>query len=240
LIKKFKKKEITLGLVAARKNSTEIKNKNLLKINGTEITKRAVLLALFNKNINSTILSSDSEKILSLIKKKNKKLLKLKRSSHLAKNTTPMLPVIKNAINFFEKKNINTKVSEVVLFDPTSPLRNNNDINKALKYFKKKKPDLLVSIHKAQHNPYFSMLEKRGNFYSLSKDLNKNPGSRQSVKSVFEINTIVWIYSREAIFKEKKRIPKKTLIFETPYERSIDIDNYNDIIKINNYLKNRR
>ena len=84
------------------------------------------------------------------------------------------------------------------------------------------------------------MLEKRGSFYSLSKDLNKNPGSRQSVKSVFEIYTIVWIYSREAIFKEKKRIPKKTLIFETPYERSIDIDNYNDIIKINNYLKNRR
>ncbi len=240
MIKNNKKKEITLGLIAARKNSTEVRNKNLLKIDGIEITKRAVFLALLNKNINNIVFSSDSKKILSLIKKKNKKLLKLKRSFHLAKNTTPMLPVIKNAINFFEKNNKNNKVSEVVLFDPTSPLRTNADINKALKYFKKKKPDLLLSVHKAQHNPYFSMVEKRGNFYSLSKNLNKNPGSRQSVKSVFEINTIVWIYSRNAIFQEKKRIPKKTLIFETPYERSIDIDNYNDIIKINNYLKNKK
>ena len=108
------------------------------------------------------ILSSDSKKILSLFKTKQKKLIKLSRKPHLAKNNTPMLPVIKDAINYYEKYNNHNKVSKVVLFDPTSPLRINSDINKALAYFEKK-PDLLVSIHKAQHNPYFSMLEKKEN-----------------------------------------------------------------------------
>ena len=34
-----------------------------------------------------------------------------------------------------------------------------------------------------------------------------------------------------------RRIPKKTLIFKTPINRSIDIDTKNDINKINFYLK---
>ena len=59
--------------------------------------------------------------------------------------------------------------------------------------------------------------------------------SRQEVPEVYEINTIVWIYSRNAILKIKKRIPKKTIIFQTPLERSIDIDNENDIKLINYY-----
>ena len=232
------KKKITLGLIAARKNSTEVKNKNLVKINGTEIAKSAVLLALYNKNIKYVVFSSDSRKILSLINNKSKKLFKLKKKLKLAKKDTPMLPVIKDAVNSFEKNNGNYIVSEVVIFDPTSPLRKNKDINEAFKLFKRKKPDLLVSANHSSHNPYFSMLEKKGNYYQLSKNPHKNPGSRQKANIVYEINTIVWIYSRKAIFKLKKRIPKNTLIFKTPRERSIDIDNYEDIIKIKNYLKN--
>ena len=234
------KKKITLGLVAARKNSTEVRNKNLIRIKGIEITKKATLLAISNNMINSVVLSSDSDKILSLISNKNKKLLKLKRSRKLATKNSPMLPVIRDAINFYEKKFNNKIVSEVVLFDPTSPLRINSDILKAIRIFKLKKPDLLISVHKAKHNPYFSMLEKKSKYYELCKNSKKNPGSRQEVKKVYEINTIVWIYSRNAILKEKKRIPKKTLIIETETERSLDIDTYDDVIKIKNYLKNNK
>ena len=80
------------------------------------------------------------------------------------------------------------------------------------------------------------MLEKNNSYYELCKGKNLNAGSRQDVQKVFEINTIVWIYSRNAILKEKKRIPRRTIIFKTPYNRSIDIDTNDDITKINYYL----
>ena len=230
-----KDKLITLGLIAARKGSVGVKNKNLIKIQNKEITKIAVNLAINCSGIDNVILSTDSKKILYLIKD-NKKLLKLKRNKDLAKNKTPMLPVIKNAVNYFEKIK-NKKISELVIFDPTSPLRTMHDIKTALKIFNKKKPDLLLSAHESEHNPYFSMLEKKGKYFKLPKNPNHNPGSRQQVPEVYEINTIVWIYSRKAIFSEKRRIPKKTLIFKTPINRSIDIDTRNDINKINFYLK---
>ncbi len=228
-------KKTTLGLIAARKNSVGVKNKNLIKIKDQEITKTAIKLALNCSFIDHVILSTDSIKILDLIKQ-NKKLIKLKREKNLAKNNTPMLPVIKNAITYFEKVK-NLQVSRLVIFDPTSPLRKMTDIKKAIKIFDKKKPDLLLSVHECEHNPYFSMLEKKGKYYKLSKNSNRNPGSRQQVPKVYEINTIVWIYSRRAIFSENRRIPKKTLIFKTPINRSIDIDTKNDINKIKFYLK---
>ncbi len=234
----MEKKEINLALVAARKNSKGVKNKSFLKINNKSILKLAVDKALKSKKIFKVILSSDGQKILDLVPK-NKNLIKLKRKKKLSNDKTPMLPVMKDAISNFEKKsNLNFLVKSLIIVDPTSPLRTSNDINKAISLFERKKPDLLVSVHKAQHNPYFSIIEKKGKFYNLSKSSKSNPGSRQEVKEVFEINTIVWIYSRKAIFKIKKRIPKKTIIFITPIERSIDIDNYNDIKLINYYLQN--
>ena len=230
-----KNKLVTLGLIAAREGSVGVKNKNLIKIENREITKIAVNLAINCSDIDNVILSTDSKKILNLIKE-NKKLLKLKRNKNLAKSNTPMLPVIKNAVTYFEK-NKNKKISKLVIFDPTSPLRTMCDIEMALKDFNKKKPDLLLSVHESEHNPYFSMLEKKGKYFKLSKNPNHNPGSRQQVPEVYEVNTIVWIYSRKAIFSEKRRIPKKTLVFKTPINRSIDIDTKNDINKINFYLK---
>ena len=131
-------------------------------------------------------------------------------------------------------------ISNLVIFDPTSPLRSEEDIKNAIKIFEKKKPDLLLSAHEAQHNPYFSMVEKKEKYFQLCKNPEKNPGTRQQVPRVYEINTIVWIYSRKAIFSGNKRIPKRTLIFKTPINRSIDIDTKDDINRIYFYLYKKK
>ena len=75
----YNDKKVTLGLIAARKGSAGIKNKNLIKFKKKEINKIAVSLAINCKLIDKVILSSDSNKILNLAKK-NKKLIKLKRN----------------------------------------------------------------------------------------------------------------------------------------------------------------
>ena len=140
----MKNKEITLGLIAARKGSVSVKKKNLLKIKNQEITKIALKLAIKCPIIDSVILSTDSNKILNLIKK-NKKLIKLKRNKSLAKNNTPMLPVMKNAITFFEKIK-KKKISKLVIFDPTSPLRSMEDIQNAIKNFNPISNDIIAII----------------------------------------------------------------------------------------------
>lgn len=222
-----------IALVAARLGSKGIKHKNFIKIKNRNIVKAACDIAIQINEIQSVIISSDSRSILDLAPV-NKKIFKIKRPKNLAKDKTPMLPVLKNAILNYEKLK-NNHVDAVIIFDPTAPLRLKEDVIKGINLFKIKKPDLLVSVHECQHNPYFSMLEKKKFFYKLSKE-KKNIGSRQEAPTVFEINTLVWIYSRKAILVEKKRIPKKTIVLKTPYDRSIDIDTNEDVRKINYYL----
>ena len=224
-----------IGIIAARYGSKGIKNKNFLSINKKNIVKKAYEIALKIKEVKRIVITSDSKKILNLIPN-DKKNFKIKRSKKLALDNSPMLPVLRDAILQYEKK-YNTNIDAIVIFDPTAPLRIKRDITSAIQIFNKDKVDLVVSVHPCQHNPYFSMLEKNGKYFKLSKYKSKNPGSRQEVPIVYEINTLVWVYSRHAIINEKKRIPKKTVIFETPYGRSVDIDTEDDIEKINFYLK---
>ena len=237
---KLKKKIITLALVAARAGSKGFKNKNLIKLNNNSIVKLAVNIGLDLKEINHVALSSDSQKILSL-SKEHEKLIKIKRPISLAKDKTPMLPVMQNTIKYVENI-LKKKISFLIILDPTSPLRIKKDIKDSIKFFKRKKLDLLVSANNAEHNPYFSILEKRknSNYYSLSKGNNLNIGSRQKAKKVFNINTIVWIYSRRAIMNLKKRIPLKTDIFLTPSFRSLEINTKEDWIKIKDYINKRK
>jgi len=234
----LKNKTIILALVAARKDSKEIKNKNLLKIGKKSIVSIATSVSLKIKIIDYTILSSDSPKILDLVKN-NKKIFKIKRSSFLARDNTPMLPVMKNAISCFENK-FNRLVSSLIILDPTSPLRQINDVKNAIKIFKNKKLDLLVSVNKAEHNPYFSIVEKKGNYFSLCKGNNLNIGSRQKAKKVFNINTVVWIYSRKAIMDGKKRIPFKTDVIIIPEKRTLELNTKQDLSNIRKHLKEIR
>ena len=233
------KKNIIAGVVLARSGSKGIKNKNLLKLDGIYLTNKAISLALESKKIDVVIFSSDSKKILDTFPE-HKKVFKIKRAKKLSKDKTPSIDVLQNSVKVFERKNPSKKIKYLVGLDPTAPLRNKNDILKSIKYFEKTKPDVLVSVHKCQHNPYFSMLEKNGRFFKLPKAFKgkKDPGSRQEVPQVYEINTIVWIHSRK-IIDLKKRISNRTLVYEFPYNRSIDIDTEDDIDRINYYLNKK-
>ena len=92
----------------------------------------------------------------------NKNLLKLKRKKIISwYNSNDASHARCNKL-FWEKNNFKSQVENLIIVDPTAPLRNINDINRSVLLFKK--PDLLVSVHNAQHNPYFSMLEKKENF----------------------------------------------------------------------------
>ena len=96
--------------------------------------------------------------------------------------------------------------------------------------------DLVVSVHKGHHNPYFNMLEKADYYYQLPKGISSNYGSRQVAPPVYLINTVAWVYSRQAIFDERMRIPRKTLVYEFPENRSIDLDTPDDLRKIKYFL----
>ena len=101
---------------------------------------------------------------------------------------------------------------------------------------------MLISANETKYNPYFNLLErskKNKKFFKIINKLKskKEVGSTQEAPEVLSMNCIVWIYSRKALFLEKKRIPKKTIVYKTSIQRSFDIDTKEDLFKLRYYLQ---
>ena len=61
---------------------------------------------------------------------------------------------------------------------------------------------------------------------------------RQDAPKIFDLNASIYIWNRKDLISSKKLVTKKTIFFEMPYSRSIDIDDNLDVIMVKYILKN--
>lgn len=127
-----------LGIIPARYGSKRLKLKNLRIFKGKPLVVWSYLIAKKSKYIDKIIISSESKKILNLVKKygyKEKYIRNKLLSRDNSKSEHVILDVIKKnkSFNYF------------IFLQPTSPLRKTYDIDKAIATIIKKKKDVLVS-----------------------------------------------------------------------------------------------
>ncbi len=227
-------KLVLLGVIPARGGSKGLKNKNILNVLNKPLISYTIEQASYHKNIYKTIVSTDSKKIAE-IAKKNKAEVPFIRPKELARDNSAMLDVLKHALQTCEKL-YSIKISGIVLFDPTSPVRKKEDIDKMIDIFIKKKPDLVLAVTKCKRNPYFNMVKiNNDNFAQLAA--RGNFIRRQDTPVVYDIANNCWIFSRRAVINGW-RLPKKTIPFEV--DSYIDIDTEKDLKLFEWTLKTKR
>jgi len=169
-----------LAIIPAKGYSSGVPNKNIKKINKIETIAITILAAKKCKLIDHVYVTSDSEKILKIAKKY--RAFAIKRPKKLCKNSTSLEEVVNHAIIKKIKKNFSN--FNIVLLQPTSILREKNDLTNAIKKYKKNKYDSLfsaVNIHplfweeyKNKIKPINYNLKKRKNRQVMSKYLIEN------------------------------------------------------------------
>ena len=108
---------------------------------------------------------------------------------------------------------------------PTSPLRLVQDIDEAIKIFRKKKADSVISFCKAKPLEWHRYFRKDGSFYSTK---GKNTISNPSNKSNYLINGSIYIF-RTNFMNKNSIYNKKSFSYVMPRERSVDIDDIDDL-----------
>ena len=159
------KKKKYFAIIPARGGSVGLKNKNLKKIGGKTLVKITVNFVSKFKIFNKIILSSDSTKILNNIN--NKKIIKDKRPKKLSTKFAKTV----DTINYLSKK-YNFRDNDIIfIFEPTSPLRNKNDIFKAKKILDKKKVRSVCSFTESWTHPYktWKLSNSKMKFYLNNK-----------------------------------------------------------------------
>ncbi len=225
--------------ICARGGSKGVKNKNLKLILGKPLIAHTIQMAKKSGLFEYIAVSSDSMDILNCAEKYEADLV-IERPAELATDAAAKLPVIQHAF-FAAEKNYQTHFDILVDLDCTSPLRNVDDLRLSLDLFiQKKEAANLITGMNSRRSPYFNLVELSDEGYvRLSGKSDKVIVRRQDAPACFDMNASIYIWRRESLIKSEKVISDKTIIYNMPEERSIDIDSDLDF-EIVNYLMEKR
>ena len=220
-----------------RYGSQGVKNKNFRLINGKPLMYYTIKQAIKSKIFDHIIVSTDSKKILRLAKSYGAEGWFL-RPKKLSLNTSQKTPAIRHALLKAEKfydKGFKT----IIDLDVTSPLRKVEDIKNAYNFFIKKKANILLTGSKSKKNPYFNMVEFMNGKLQRIKKLKRIIYRRQDAPQTYDCNASIYIWRRKSLINFKSFYADKTVFYEMPASRSIDIDTEFDFKVVEFLLKKK-
>jgi len=235
-VSKFNNK--ILGLILARSRSKGIKQKNIVKLCGKPLVAWTINSALKSKLLTDVILSTDSIKIAEIGKKFGVKVPFL-RPSKYAKDDTPSVDAIEHAIKWLRK--IGKNYEFVVLLEPTSPLRDHHDIDRAIRKIFNNKVDSLVSVSKAESlNPAYLYIKSKTGKIKPFKFYRKKDIRRQDIEPVYFLEGSIYISRVSTLLKKRTFCQKNTLMYVVPKWKSLEIDDSLDLILAKAIIRNRQ
>ena len=209
-------KKDTIAIIPARQNSKRLKNKNLKNFLGKPLIYYSINEAKKSNLISEVVVSTDSKRIAKISKKLGA-IVPFLRNKKLSGDKIETIDVINDLYKkYIYKKNA---IRQLIILQPTSPLRDYKDINDSIKFFKKKKADLLMSVSLAKPKNWYYELKSNNRIILNENKIEVNTNN-------YLLNGAIYIYNIK-IFK-KKIFPKEIYGYVMDKKKSIDIDDQID------------
>jgi len=220
-----------VAIIPARKGSSELKNKNIIKLEKHPLISYSIEAAKKSKFIKKIFVSTDGEKIAKISKFYGAEVIK--RPKSLSNSFIMPDTAVVHAINYIEK-NINIDYENVVFLQPTSPLRKCSDIDNAIQLFKKNKADSLfssVSIH-----PFMWNVQKK--WAKLNYNC-KHRKRRQDLEQNVIENGSIYITKKNLFKKHNNRFVGKITTYIMDSWSVFEIDTKKDVEIVSSLLSSK-
>lgn len=233
----YKEKNI-LGLIPARGNSKGLPRKNIKPLLGKPLIAWTIEQTLASKYLDRVVVSTDDKEIAEISKKYGAEV-PFMRPKELAKDNSTTTDVIIHTLNWF--KNSGQKFDYLALFEPTSPLREKNDIDNGIMKLidNENKADSLVSVGEISlEHPFISKeIDEKGYVKPFYKVPNNKVGRRQDLSKAYFPYGVLYLSKVSAIKKYKTFYQKKTMPMFIKRWQNYEIDDMWDFICIEAILK---
>jgi N-acylneuraminate cytidylyltransferase len=216
-----------IAIIPCRRNSKEVKNKNIKIFNKKPLLYWTIKSARSSSLISKVFVTSDSKKILKYAQKYG--AIPIKRPKELASDNSTSEDALLHAI-----KKINLNFKNVIFLQATSPLRKKNDINNAIRLFEKGKYDSLFSSSLASGLFLWKYINKNMKIIENSKEVRK---PRQKVKNKYLENGSLYIFKKKGFLKHKNRFFGKIGTYVMNKNHSYEIDS-KDEFKLLEFISN--
>ena len=235
----MKKNKKIIAIIPARGGSKRLPVKNIKKLLGKPLIAWTIEQAKKSKYIDKLIVSTDDKEIAKISKKYGAEVPFL-RPKELARDDSLTIDAIMHAINWFEERGICFNI--VVLLEPTSPLRKENDIDNAIGLFIKNinKADSLLGmseIYSDTEHPYGIKKIKNGYVKPFIK--HKNFYQRQQLPKVYSVYGGIYISTTAKLKKYRSFYQKRTIPYFLECWQNYEIDDIYDFICVEAILKER-
>lgn len=223
-----------IAVIPAKSKSLGIPNKNIQKLADKPLLAYTIEAALKSKTIDRTIVSTDDRKIAEIAKTYGAEVPFL-RPTELSNNDTPGLLVIQHAIKYLEDVEA-YKVDIAVILQPTSPLRNERHIDKAVEKLVKTGADSVVTVCEVEHHPFWSFILEGDRLLPFSEK-GITISRRQDLPKMYALNGAVYVIGRDVLFTQDSVFGRNTRAIIMSHEESVDIDDYFDLFNAEMVLK---
>ncbi|MBI2095277.1 MAG: acylneuraminate cytidylyltransferase family protein [Candidatus Omnitrophica bacterium] len=227
-----------LCTICARGGSKGVKNKNIRLLLGKPLIAHTLEQAKTSGLFQAAAVTSDSEEILKIAGKWGADFV-VKRPAKLATDRAPKLPAIRHCVREVEAR-ARLIFDTVCDLDPTSPLRNAQDITGAVRLLEQGGAGNVITGAPARRSPYFNLVElgPKGTV-RLSKPPKTAVFCRQDAPKCYDMNASIYVWRRDALFEAESLFNRDTRLYQMPPERSLDIDSELDL-ELVGYLMGRK
>ncbi|MFC1521680.1 cytidylyltransferase domain-containing protein [Elusimicrobiota bacterium] len=216
-----------MAVIPARGGSRGVPGKNIRAFAGRPLIAHTIAMAKMCPEIDRIIVSTDSENIAKVARESGAEV-PFMRPAELARDDTPMWPVLRHALDSLDKK-CGEHFTYLLLLQPTSPCRLPQDISGALRCLESApEADGIMGVSQPDFSPVWQCVtEKDGWMHDLFED-GACYNRRQDAPNVYYINGCLYIWRTDFIRRsasEDYACKGKLLAYKMPDERAVDIDN---------------
>jgi CMP-N-acetylneuraminic acid synthetase len=210
-----------IGIIPARGGSKGVPRKNVKLLNGKPLIYYSIKAGLESHYISDVIVSTDDQEIATISEELGAEVIM--RPSNLAQDNSLVIDTIKHVVQF--KLQSGENCDYIVLLEPTSPLRNKDDIDRTIQCVIDENADSGATFSETKTPP--TRLWKINSGIPQPFIKGSDPFfPRQNHEIGYYLNGMVYVIKTSELMNQKgpSILPGKMIAHIIPESRVIDID----------------
>ena len=223
-----------LGLIPARGGSKGIPDKNIKSLDGRPLISYTIEAAKNSQYVDAVVITTDSQKIADVAIQYGAEVPFL-RPGKLASDKAKSIDAVVHAIETL--KSMGRSYDVLVFLQPTSPLRNAEDIDRAIEQYFNMGNKALVSVSPVNDHPLLiRSIDQKG---ELDKLMNvSSTCRRQDMPVYYRVNGAIYIYNVTEITSDTS-LNDAMVPYIMDISHSVDIDDLCDFYIAEFILQNK-
>jgi CMP-N-acetylneuraminic acid synthetase len=225
-----------LGLIPARGGSKGVPRKNVRLLAGRPLLEYTADAARAARRLSEVVLSTEDDEIARIGRACGLDAPFL-RPPELARDETPMLPVVVHALQWLEEHG--RRFDAVCLLQPTNPFRRPEDIDACIAMLEESNADAVVTVLPVppQYNPHWVYFRCEDGGIRLSTGEAAPIGRRQDLPPAYHREGSVYVVRRDVVLGQGSLYGRSLVGLEIDPSRSVNIDSPEDWARAEQLLR---